>query len=168
MDGAQHQRDFSSALGTIRLTADDRWLTGVRILVGKTVSASDSNAILLEAERQIEAYFADPASAFTLPLKPLSNDQDADLRQAMLDIPLGETRSYGDLARATGAIAKAAGQACASNPYPIIVPCHRVLPSSGVLGNYSGGEGPTTKAWLLAHEGANVPQPDLFQGEHHG
>lgn len=162
MDAPERQRDFASPVGTIRVTTVEDVLTGVRILPGKPVERNDASALLDKAEAQFSDYFADAAHVFTLPLKPLSNDQDQDLRDAMLAIPLGETRSYGELAKTTGAIAKAAGQACASNPYPIIIPCHRVLPASGVLGNYSGGDGPKTKAWLLAHEGAGVPQPDLF------
>ena len=71
----------------------------------------------------------------------------------MTSIPYGTTATYGDLASRTGSCARAVGQACGANPLPIIVPCHRVVGSQG-FGNYSGGNGPETKHWLLAHEGA--------------
>jgi methylated-DNA-[protein]-cysteine S-methyltransferase len=70
----------------------------------------------------------------------------------MIAIAYGETLSYGDLARLAGSAPRAIGQACARNPFPIIVPCHRVLSSGGARGHYSGGEGPITKRWLLDHE----------------
>ena len=57
--------------------------------------------------------------------------------------------SYGALAQETGSAARAIGQACARNPFPILVPCHRVLGAGGVLGAYSAGEGPHTKSRLL-------------------
>lgn len=71
----------------------------------------------------------------------------------MQDIPLGETRTYGDLARDLSVPAQAIGQACGANPIPVIIPCHRILGSSG-LGGFSGAGGVETKVWLLRHEGA--------------
>ncbi len=71
----------------------------------------------------------------------------------MCAIPFGETRTYGDLARALGVPAQAIGQACGANPVPVIVPCHRVLGAAG-LGGYSAPGGVETKVALLRHEGA--------------
>ena len=62
-------------------------------------------------------------------------------------------RSYGDIAKELGSVARAVGQACGSNPIPILIPCHRVLSAGGQLGGFSGGEGLPTKRALLAHEG---------------
>ena len=78
--------------------------------------------------------------------------------ETLCDVPLGETITYGDLAEAAGnpRAARAVGAAMRANPIPVFVPCHRVLPSSGGLGNYSGAGGPDTKAWLLAHEAASA------------
>ena len=74
-------------------------------------------------------------------------------------VQFGETVSYGELAklcnRSPGA-SQAVGQAMRNNPVGIIVPCHRVILSSGSLGNYSGGAKNTIKQWLLQHEGLNV------------
>uniref|UniRef100_UPI003EC0E69D methylated-DNA--[protein]-cysteine S-methyltransferase n=1 Tax=Primorskyibacter sedentarius TaxID=745311 RepID=UPI003EC0E69D len=72
---------------------------------------------------------------------------------AMSAIPFGETRTYGEIAKALGAPAQAIGQACGGNPIPLIIPCHRVLAASN-LGGFSGRHGIETKVWLLKHEGA--------------
>jgi O-6-methylguanine DNA methyltransferase len=73
-------------------------------------------------------------------------------------IPMGKVTTYGAIAKAMGSprAARAVGQALGANQNPIVVPCHRVVRSSGVLGGYSGGEGPRTKAKLLAREGVTV------------
>ncbi len=75
---------------------------------------------------------------------------------ALRHIPAGETRSYGDIARASGADAavRAVGSANGANPVWVVVPCHRVVRSDGSLGGYGGGV--ERKAWLLAHEGARA------------
>ena len=67
-------------------------------------------------------------------------------------IPHGQVVSYGDLARTVGGGARPIGNACARNPLPVIIPCHRVLSAGGAIGGYSGGHGPATKRWLLRHE----------------
>ena len=69
----------------------------------------------------------------------------------MVEIPFGETESYGSMARRLGSAAQAVGQACGANPIPVIVPCHRVVAAGG-LGGFSGGAGVATKEILLAHE----------------
>lgn len=73
-------------------------------------------------------------------------------------IPMGKVTTYGAIAKAIGfpGAARAVGQALGANPNPIVVPCHRVVRSDGVLGGYSGGEGPRTKAKLLSREGVVV------------
>lgn len=72
----------------------------------------------------------------------------------MAEIPYGATRSYGALARELGLSARSVGRACARNPLPILLPCHRVVGSDGELGGYSGGGGVETKRKLLQLEGA--------------
>ena len=80
----------------------------------------------------------------------------------MLKIPYGETRSYGDLATAIGAMPQAVGSACGTNPIPIVIPCHRVIASGGEIGGFSGGQGIETKRQLLVHEGAIAEQLSFF------
>ncbi len=73
-------------------------------------------------------------------------------------LPPGATVTYGEIARLLGrpGASRAVGNACARNPVPVIIPCHRVVPASGGLGAYSGGDGPATKRKLLEREGADV------------
>lgn len=81
--------------------------------------------------------------------------------EATRQIPPGQTRTYGEIAKAVGqpAAAQEVGQAMAKNPVPIIVPCHRVSAAGGKLGGFSAPGGPATKAKLLALEGAQVNLP---------
>ena len=98
-------------------------------------------------------YFAGRLRRFTLPLAARGTAFQQAVWQALCDIPYGETRSYGDIARALNTPAQAIGQACGANPLPILIPCHRVLGAKG-LGGFSAKGGVETKVWLLRHEGA--------------
>ena len=113
-----------------------------------------------EAARQLREYLMGKRRKFTFPidwsgLKPF---QKSALR-ATLAIPYGETRTYQDLAQQIGhpRAARAVGRAEATNPMPLVIPCHRVLGTDGKLHGYGGGEGLPTKEWLLKMEGAGVP-----------
>lgn len=109
--------------------------------------------VLDRAAAQLAAYFADPRAGFDLPLRPAGSAFQRAVWAAMQAIPVGETRSYGQIAAELGAPAQAVGQACGANPIPILIPCHRVLAATG-LGGYSGAGGIETKIALLRHEGA--------------
>ena len=93
------------------------------------------------------------SQAFDLPLRVEGSDFQRAVCDAMLAIPVGETRTYGDIARDLKAPAQAVGQGCGGNPIPIIIPCHRVLGASS-LGGFSGAGGIETKVALLRHERA--------------
>jgi methylated-DNA-[protein]-cysteine S-methyltransferase len=108
--------------------------------------------LLTEAARQLDAFFAGRLTQFDLPIAASGTVFDRRVREAMREIPYGETRTYGELAHITDSGPRAIGGACGRNPIPIIVPCHRVLARGG-LGGYSGGAGLPTKQWLLALEG---------------
>jgi len=110
-------------------------------------------ALLIEAARQLRAYFDHELEAFDLPLAPAGSQFQKDVCAAMSAIPFGETRTYGDLAKELGAPAQAVGQACGGNPIPVIIPCHRILGATG-LGGFSGAGGVEAKVALLKHEGA--------------
>jgi methylated-DNA-[protein]-cysteine S-methyltransferase len=135
------------------METDGDVLTG--IWVGRAGAPEEADyPVLREAARQLEAYFDGTLTCFDLPLAPAGSERGPALRDAICGIRYGETKSYGALANQTGASARAVGRVCASNPFPIVVPCHRVLPTGGTLGFYSAGDGPATKAWLLSHERA--------------
>ncbi|MGR3469238.1 MAG: methylated-DNA--[protein]-cysteine S-methyltransferase [Shimia sp.] len=101
----------------------------------------------------IAAYADDPQCRIDLPLRLAPPGLTREVQRALLAIPSGETRIYGDLAQTLGVPAQAIGQACGANTLPILVPCHRVLSATG-LGGYSGAGGIETKVALLRHEGA--------------
>lgn len=122
----------------------------------------DETPLLRRAAAQLAEYFAGTRTAFDLPLAPAHSAFQARMRAAMIAIPYGETKSYGELAAALESAARAVGQACGSNPIPIVVPCHRVLAAGGRIGGFSAGEGAATKRWLLALEAPAAPQHDLF------
>jgi methylated-DNA-[protein]-cysteine S-methyltransferase len=143
---------IATPIGRIRIEADGGMLTGIRIGGSAAVEADDP--LLAEAKAQLAAYFDGALTDFDLPLAPLPSDRGPALREAIRGIGYGETATYGDLAARTGASARAVGQACASNAFPIIIPCHRVLGAGGALSYYSAGDGPETKIWLLKHERA--------------
>jgi methylated-DNA-[protein]-cysteine S-methyltransferase len=119
---------------------------------GRAEMASGKDPVLTNALNQLADYFSGVGQSFDLPLAPVSGFA-ARMRAAMLAIPFGETRTYGDLARDLGVTAQAVGQGCGANVLPVIVPCHRVLGAAG-LGGYSGRGGVDTKVALLRHEGA--------------
>lgn len=108
-----------------------------------------------EARRQLDEYFAGARRRFDLPLdRGLSHGYRRTVLEALSEVPYGHTVSYKDLAERTGnpGASRAVGTAMATNPIPIVVPCHRVLRSGGALGGYGGGV--ATKVWLLRLEGA--------------
>ena len=113
----------------------------------------DDTPLLCEAAAQLAAYFDDPTQGFDLPLKVEASEFQQRVCDAMLAIPLGETRTYGELSKDLGVPAQAIGQGCGGNPIPVIIPCHRVLGANG-LGGFSGLGGVETKVWLLKHERA--------------
>ncbi|MBI5451773.1 MAG: methylated-DNA--[protein]-cysteine S-methyltransferase [Gammaproteobacteria bacterium] len=104
---------------------------------------------------QLQRYFTDPSPPFTLPLDLTAGTPfQQRVWQALRAIPVGQTISYGALARQLGTAARAVGNACRANPLPIIVPCHRVIAAHGP-GGYCGAPSPefsAIKHWLLEHE----------------
>ena len=107
--------------------------------------------LLSRARDQLFAYLDGHLTRFDLPLNPAGTPYRRRIWFALLDIPYGATRSYADIARQAGGSPRSVGQANGSNPIPIIIPCHRVLATTGI-GGYSGGDGLPTKRALLALE----------------
>ena len=93
------------------------------------------------AAEQLEAYFAGKRTTFSLPLRPAGTAFQLAVWQALTEIPYGETRSYGEIAAAVGnpKAARAVGMANNRNPISILIPCHRVIGSTGALVGYGGG-----------------------------
>lgn len=146
------RRTVETPLGRLTVTEADGGITRLRWTF-EEVEAQDDTPLLRDAERQLAAYFARSLTAFTLPLAPEASPAQQRFCALMAAIPYGETRTYGEMAKEAGISAQAAGQLCGGNPIPVIVPCHRVLGSSG-LGGFSAPGGVETKVALLRLEGA--------------
>lgn len=113
-----------------------------------------------EAVAQLRAWLQEPAFRFELPLAPAGSAFQRRVWLAISAIPCGRTLTYGELARRLDSAPRAVGQACGANPYPIVVPCHRVVAARGGLNGGLGGFAHATqgylldiKRWLLEHEG---------------
>ena len=120
-------------------------------------SRIDDTVTAALATQQIAEYIAGERRAFDVPLNLDGvTEFRAEVLRALMEVPYGETTTYGELARAVGRpkAVRAVGSACATNPLPILIPCHRVLRSDGALGGYRGGT--EAKRFLLALESIDV------------
>lgn len=119
---------------------------------GIEVEFSSHEGPASEAKRQLQAYLGGELSGFDLKLEPFGTPFEREAWDALLNIPFGETRSYGQQAQALGrpGAARAVGRANGINPIPILIPCHRVIGASGKLTGFGGGI--DSKRWLLALE----------------
>ncbi len=148
-----HAIHVDTPIGTLTVTERDGAITKLLWNRDKvTGMPSEETALLREATAQLQAYFDGNLARFDLPLKLSVSEFERQVQEAMLAIPLGQTRTYGDIARELGTYGQPVGQACGNNSIPIIVPCHRVLSATG-LGGYSGEGGIEMKIHLLKHEG---------------
>jgi methylated-DNA-[protein]-cysteine S-methyltransferase len=149
---------IDSPLGPLLIGAEGGALTTLWMspLPDRRPEGSDAadRAVLQAAAAQLDAYFGGRLTSFDLPLSPRGTPFQRSVWSALLEIPFGETRSYGTLAErlARPGAARAVGLANGQNPISIIIPCHRVIGSDGGLTGYGGGL--ERKAWLLEHEGS--------------
>lgn len=145
---------LSSPVGRLTLAEEDGAIT--RLLFEECQPSGESGALLDEAVRQLEEYFAGMRRTFDLPLNPQGTPFQKKVWKALCEIPYGETRSYGDIARAVDSpkAFRAVGMANHNNPISIIIPCHRVIGSDGSLTGYGGGL--DKKVYLLQLEGIEV------------
>ncbi len=163
-----HYSFLDTPIGTLTLIADDAALVevwfpnhtehdggaGVDELDGAVLDPE--HTVLRRASDQLSEYFAGTRTTFDVPLAPEGTPFQLAAWRALSTIPFGETVSYGEQAKRLGDPnkARAVGAANGRNPLPIIVPCHRVVGSSGQLTGFGGGV--ESKAWLLDHEQAVV------------
>lgn len=153
------QKTMPSPVGDLTLVGGDEGLAAVlwederpgRVVLGPVEQGG--HPVLDAAEAQLGAYFQGRLQVFDLKLDFRGTDFQRSVWQALLGIPFGETRSYGEIARSLGSpgASRAVGAANGRNPISIIAPCHRVIGGSGGLTGFAGGL--ETKAWLLRLEG---------------
>jgi methylated-DNA-[protein]-cysteine S-methyltransferase len=160
------QTTINTPLGKLLLARTAKGLAGVWFEGQKhhpaplTAVRRPDDALLRRAADQLHAYFAGETLAFDVPLDLQGTAFQRAVWQALLAIPGGETRSYGEIAKALGAASavRAVGGAVGRNPVSVIVPCHRVVGSDGSLTGYAGGVDRKRALLALEHatEGATV------------
>ena len=148
---------FKSPVGELLLVGDDEGLRGLYLpdhRRGPQVAAGwrRDDGALAAVRAQLAGYFAGDRTEFDLPLVPDGTPFQLRVWEALKQIPYGETRCYGDLAKQLGraGAARAVGAANGRNPISIVVPCHRVVGAGGALTGYAGGV--VVKRTLLDHE----------------
>ncbi len=151
--------EYTSPLGTLLLAATDKGLCGLYFEEHKYFNGPQgwrrdaSHPHLQATTRQLEEYFAGTRTDFDIALDLAGTPFQQSVWMVLQSLPYGETTSYQEIARriANPKAIRAAGTAIGRNPVSIIVPCHRVLGTSGDLSGYAGGL--ERKRYLLAHEG---------------
>ena len=152
-------KTMKSHVGRLKLVASERGLAAIvwenddpkRVRLAPLME-DKNHPVLLAAERQLNYYFAGKLKKFSLKFDFAGSEFQKQVWRALVAIPFGETRSYGDIARQIGRpkAVRAVGAANGRNPISIIVPCHRVIGANGKLTGFAGGL--ETKAFLLKTE----------------
>ena len=159
-------KTIDSPVGRLQLVATDEALVAIlwendhpdRVKLGPLVE-DDAHSVLVQTERELGEYFTGQRSSFSIPLDFAGTAFQREVWHALLTIPFGETRSYGDIAREIGRpdAVRAVGAANGRNPISIIAPCHRVIGTDGKLTGFAGGL--DAKAYLLTLEGVAIANP---------
>ena len=154
---------LASPIGMLKLVASTKGLVAIlwendkprRVRLADGVEEA-LHPVLVRTEIELSEYFAGKRDKFSVPLDMRGTTFQKQVWQALLAIPFGETRTYGDLANRLGnpAATRAVGAANGRNPIAIVVPCHRVIGATGSLTGFAGGL--QAKAHLLNLEGVNV------------
>ncbi len=132
-------------------------LSKIDYLPANTALIAPKNQLAKEVARQCKAYFKDASWHFELPIKPAGTEHQKKVWSTIQEIPVGATKTYGEVAQKMKSGARAVGTACGANPYPLVTPCHRVVSAQGIGGfmkENSPGLYRQIKIWLLKHEGA--------------
>lgn len=156
-------KTMPSPVGTLTLITSDTGLAAIlweddrpgRVRPGAIEEHAD-HPVLIQTETQLRDYFAGERTRFDLPLDPVGTAFQKRVWEALLTIPFGKTRTYGEIARAIGSpnAVRAVGGANGRNPLSIVAPCHRVIGGNGALTGFAGGL--KAKRYLLAHEGVEL------------
>ena len=135
---------YNTKLGRIGIEENGTAITRLDFInkdVQEEIIEENETALLKEAIKQLNEYLDGKRSSFDLPLEPKGTEFQKKVWNALKEIPFGETRSYGEIAKIIGneKAARAVGMANNKNPIAIIVPCHRVIGANGKLVGYAGG-----------------------------
>jgi methylated-DNA-[protein]-cysteine S-methyltransferase len=139
---------MSSPVGDLRIVEHDGAISQIEFSPFRDADGrpkgdrDDDHPVLVEARRQLTAYFDRDLKEFDLPLAPVGSDFQQRVWEQLRGIGYGETASYGEIAARLGmtnAASRAVGLANGRNPIPIVIPCHRVIGANGTLTGYAGG-----------------------------
>jgi methylated-DNA-[protein]-cysteine S-methyltransferase len=147
-----------SPIGPLGINTSRERVNGVEFLDRRSRPYASDEPFASEVAKQLDGYFSDGSVEFSLPLHLGGTDFQIRVWQLLMMIKPGEVRSYGDIANVLHTSPRAVGNACRSNPAPIIVPCHRVVSANGI-GGFAGttsGRRIEVKRWLLQHEGVSL------------
>ena len=143
-------------IGWLKISEADGFVTEITYSDNAVAMEQNSTPLLEEVKKQLGEYFEGIRQEFDLPLKINGGDFTHKVLSQLAKVPYGQTVTYSQLAELCGSpkAARAVGTVMRKNPFVIVLPCHRVLPVNGNLGNYSAG-GPANKDWLLTFEKQN-------------
>ena len=150
-----YQAKLSTPFGVLGIRCTGDALTGIDFLQASEKPQRATSAFAKTVCEQLLRYLENPDAQFSVPLELNGTAHQRKVWKAMLAIPRGRTRSYGEVAAELKSCAQAVGQACGANPIPVIIPCHRVVSKAGLGGfaHHASGAHLDIKRWLLAHEG---------------
>ena len=140
----------------IGIASDGRAVTRVAYLPLSERARSPRDDVSERALRELERYLKDPEFRFTVPLSAGGTAFQQRVWNALSEIPIGQSRTYGEVARMVRSAPRAIGQACGANRIALIIPCHRVVGAMGSMGGFMNadeGDPIAIKRWLLTHEG---------------
>ena len=165
---AGFEAKLPTPFGVLGIRTEGDVLAEIRFLPKASKTLAPQNDLAARACAQIGRYLADPEFCFDLPLARRGTDFQRRVWAKIAAIGPGQTRRYGDLAHELRSAPRAVGQACGENPFPLVVPCHRVV-AAATIGGFAHSEGGfqlSVKRWLLSHESAVKPMRKL--GTHRG
>lgn len=156
---------YDSPVGTLLLVSDGNNLTG--LYMHRPIPEETDLPVFARTKQWLDAYFRGENPGVDVPIKLTGTPFQMQVWELLKEIPLGQTRTYGELAaqiaRETGKMkmsSQAVGRAVGKNPVSILIPCHRVVGAKGSLTGYAGGL--ENKKWLLAHEGWQTQNERIY------
>jgi methylated-DNA-[protein]-cysteine S-methyltransferase len=154
-EGSDFQARIATPFGVVGVRTAGGEIAEIAYLPRSSGTLAPANALAERACRQLERYLDDPGFRWDLPLARAGTEFRRRVWKKIAAIRAGDTRSYGALAQELDSAPRAVGQACGDNPFPLVIPCHRVVAAAGLGGfAHSGARFElSVKRWLLAHEG---------------
>lgn len=152
------ESDFAAILelpfGKFGICVDAESVTELRFLPPQAAARPATTEFAAEIAARIRTWIAAPRTPLQLPLAACGSAFQRRVRAALQTIPPGEVRTYGEIAHLLGSAPRAVGQACGANPFPLVVPCHRVVAANGIGGFANARDGYLidAKRWLLRNE----------------